>query len=223
MSDFDFGDDFGEETFEDEPVEEIEEDVEEDEAEAEASDAEEMSGDEEKDMKMEDGDMSDHDMDHDGKMHGKGEMMHHDSPFEMMMKVETLMRWSSIDPFMGNLTYLLVAAGVATHAALMAFRYASRSGHYATFLTGTGTNWFEIRDLIQNYANLSLFGIAFVTQLLALFGIATGINAMVWIYGIMLAGGLANGVAEFMKFLAYDNCWDKQNSCASARLQKLVL
>merc|ERR1712013_679522 len=114
---------------------------------------------------------------------------------------------------MGNLTYLLVAAGVATHAALMAFRYASRSGHYAAFLAGTGTNWFEIGDLIQNYANLSLFGIAFVTQLLALLGIATGLNAMVWMWGIMLAGGLANGVAGFMKFLAYDTCWDKASAC----------
>ncbi len=224
MSDFedDFGfggeDEFGEDSFgEEEAVEEIESEAEEAEEE-DAEDAEAEEEEEEMDMKKE------HHDDHDGHhMKGEGKMMHHDSPFEMMMKVETLMRWSSIDPFMGNLTYLLVAAGVATHAALMAFRYASRSGHYATFLTGTGTNWFEIGDLIQNYANLSLFGIAFVTQLLALFGIATGINAMVWMWGIMLAGGLANGVAGFMKFLAYDNCWDKAASCQSLVKQDMVM
>ena len=221
----DFEDDFGfggEDEFESGVTEEIESEAEEaEESGAEASAAEE-SGDEEMDMKKEDHDDMDH-KDHDGHMKGEGKMMHHDSPFEMMMKVETLMRWSSIDPFMGNLTYLLVAAGVATHAALMAFRYSSRSGHYKSFLTGTGTNWFEIGDLIQNYANLSLFGIAFVTQLLALFGIASGINALVWMWGIMLAGGLANGVAGFMKFLAYDNCWDKTDGCQSLVKNDMVM
>ena len=88
---------------------------------------------------------------------------HHDGPFEMMMKIETLMRWSSISAFMGNLTYLLVATFVTTSSALMAFRYTSKTGYYTTFLSGTGTNWFEIGDYIQNYANFSLFAIAFIT------------------------------------------------------------
>ncbi len=220
FGDFDFGGDdgfdggfddgFGEEgsDVEEQPV--AEESAVEESA-AEESAAEESGADHE----------GDHDGDHDGEKGEhhmeKGEhhdgMMHHDSPFEMMMKVETLMRWSAIDPFMGNLTYLLVAAGVTTHAALMAFRYTSRTGYYNAFLSGTGTNWFEIGDMIQNYANLSLFGIAFITQLLALFGILTWLNALVWFWGIMLAGGLANGVGAFFKFLAYDNCWDKATGC----------
>jgi len=37
---------------------------------------------------------------------------------QMWMKVGYLMRFTSIDPFMGEITYLLVAIGMATHTAL---------------------------------------------------------------------------------------------------------
>ena len=204
-------DDFGEVS---EDVEEPFEDVEKSDVDEEKEPVEEAEDDDAEMSEGEKGEDGHKDMDgHHGKDdHG----MMHDSPFEMMMKVETLMRWSAIDPFMGNLTYLLVAAGVTTHAALQAFRYTSKTGYYTAFLTGTGTNWFEIGDMIQNYANLSLFGIAFITQLLALFGILTWLNALVWFWGIMLVGGLVNGVAMFFKFLAYDNCWDKLNGCSTS-------
>jgi hypothetical protein len=217
MSDFDDDFGFGEQSEEETTVIDKGE-----ESEAAASEAEAAESEAEAEKAETDGEMSEGEMKegHDG-MQGKHDMMH-DSPFEMMMKVETLMRWSSIDPFMGNLTYLLVAAGVTTQAALMAFRYASRTGYYLSFISGTGTNWFEIGDLIQNYANLSLFGIAFITQLLALFGIAAWLNALVWFWGVMLVGGLANGIGAFFKFLAYDNCYDKAAGCQSTTKADMV-
>jgi hypothetical protein len=46
-----------------------------------------------------------------------------------------------------------------------------------------------------------------------LFGILTWLNALVWIWGVMIVGGIANGLAVFFKFLAYDNCYDKGAAC----------
>ena len=40
-------------------------------------------------MEREDEDRSDHDMDHDDKMHGKDDMMHHDNPFDNVLKPAT--------------------------------------------------------------------------------------------------------------------------------------
>ena len=86
-------------------------------------------------------------------------------------------------PIMGALTYLIVAALVATEAAMYLFRYSKVKDYYKGFQAdpaGTGTDWFWLGDLIQSYANLGLFGLAFISQLLALFGILGGFNMIVW-------------------------------------------
>lgn len=48
-----------------------------------------------------------------------------------------------------------------------------------------GTNYVKIADLIMDYGAMSIWGAAFITQTLSLFGIATDINMMVWDYGVM--------------------------------------
>ena len=149
-----------------------------------------------------------------GDMEGEMEHMkeeHHimhdmmESPFEMLMKAEKLMKLSSISTYNGSFSYLFVAAFAATHYSLAAFRYYSKSASRdAYLLDSTKTNWFEIGNYIINYGNLSLYGIAFITQLLALFGIAPYINYIVWFWGVMVVGGLANMVGQFLYFLAMD-------------------
>jgi len=103
-------------------------------------------------------------------------------PSEMWMKAGELMRFASIDPFMGEITYLMVAIGVTTSTALDLFRYKSDKDYYEGAQTGSkddynakgfvGTNWAKTGDLISKYINLGVFGIAAITQIMAGLGIA---------------------------------------------------
>ena len=80
------------------------------------------------------------------------------TPSQMWMKAGHLMKFASIDPFMGELTYLMVAIGVTTHTALDLFRYQSDSKYYDAYQTGDsvekatgnldGTNWTKLGDQI---------------------------------------------------------------------------
>ena len=45
------------------------------------------------------------------------------TPSQMWMKAAELMEFTSLNPFMGNITYLMVAIGMTTHTALDLFRY----------------------------------------------------------------------------------------------------
>ena len=59
------------------------------------------------------------------------------TPSQMWMKAGDLMKFTSIDPFMGTITYLMVAIGVTTSTALDLFRYKSDSDYYDATQTGS--------------------------------------------------------------------------------------
>lgn len=128
-----------------------------------------------------------------------------EDPFATMMKLETFMKWSVINPAVGNLTYLLVSAGVVLYASLSAFRYTKVDHYYDHFWNKQGTEWYRYGDLLQLYTNLSLFGIGLLTQILSMYGIANSIHYTFWMWGVMTIGGLSNIVAIIMKFLAYES------------------
>ena len=99
------------------------------------------------------------------------------TPSQMWMKAGKLMKFASINPFMGEITYLMLSIGVATHSALNLFRYEKSEvlDLYAT----SGTNWFKLGSLIRNYTFLAVFGIAAITQILAGLGIIPNIFRLV--------------------------------------------
>ena len=111
-------------------------------------------------------------------------------------------------PMMGAITYMLIAFFVALDAMLHLFRYSTVKDYYNQFATDTTglvlTNWFKLGDIIINWTNLVVYGIAFLTQLIALFGILGDINMLVWVWGVMVAGGLADLVAGLFFWMAYD-------------------
>lgn len=53
-------------------------------------------------------------------------------------------------------------------------------------VTGS-TNFNTLSAMLLNFGDLAILGTAFLTQLLAWLGIATGINGMVWWYGVGMA------------------------------------
>jgi len=148
------------------------------------------------------------------------------TPSQMWMKAGDLMKFASIDPFMGQITYLMVAIGVTTHTALDLFRYMQADSDfakdpYSVYVTGAdsdwtaagvydGTNWFKTGDLIAKYTNVAVFGVAALTQILAGFGIASDINMLVWWWGVGVVVGLANFVGGLFKFIAYESAYSNR-------------
>ena len=141
------------------------------------------------------------------------------TPSQMWMKAGELMKFTSIDPFMGTLTYLMVAIGMTTHTALNLFRYEQSDSDaakdwYSGFATGSdddyktgkfdGTNWFKLGDLLTKFTHLAVYGAAAITTILAGFGIAPEINMLVWFYGVFLVGGIVSFVGTILKFLGYE-------------------
>merc|ERR1711862_1042843 len=55
-----------------------------------------------------------------------------------------------------------------------------------------------------------------ITQLLAIFGIANGINVMVWMIGLGLIGGIVNLVTSIMAWYAYDLAWQITDDSSSS-------
>lgn len=83
-------------------------------------------------------------------------------------------------PTTANMLYLLISSLVFTRAGLHLFRYRKISDYDLGEYKGEFTNWFSLADLIRNYVDLSLYGIMALTQLMATFGLFTGINLLVW-------------------------------------------
>jgi len=160
------------------------------------------------------------------------------TPSQMWMKAGELMQFASIDPFMGQITYLMVAIGVSTHTALDLFRYRQADSdaakdYYKNSRTGPdsdwsatgefeGTNWYKIGDLLMKYTNLAVFGVAAITQILAGLGIAPGINMLVWIWGVGVVVGLANFVGGLFKFLGYETGYSNREETTTGVFNLLM-
>ena len=58
--------------------------------------------------------------------------------------------------------------------------------------------------MVYRYGQLAVWGVAAITQFLAVFGIANELNLMTWFIGVGAIGGLSNMVYSAMLFMAYE-------------------
>ena len=61
------------------------------------------------------------------------------------------------------------------------------------------------------YAGLIIGSIAFITQLMSIFGLFSGINLAVWHFGVGIGGMLIGNVASLLRWWAYDSAWAYAN------------
>lgn len=136
--------------------------------------------------------------------------------------VEAHMEEISMDLMMANIAFLAVALGgtVMFGMDLFAWKFAvvTPTGEDDADVTYSFTyedmlivsddlesaNW-ETGSLIYTWGMFAIHAVAAITQLLSIFGIAAGINMMVWHYGVMLGGAITNMVAGVFYFMAYNN------------------
>jgi len=118
-------------------------------------------------------------------------------------------------PILGNIAYISTALLAATAAGLRQFRWRA-DGSYATkyYASWTAmeaeygsTNYWELGTLIADFGMLGIFGVAFVTEILATFGIAPELNVMVWAFGVGLGGLIVGLTYNIMMFLAINTVY----------------
>ena len=106
----------------------------------------------------------------------------------------------------GQITYTATAVMATTHIALTAFRYRP----FATYYTegdSLSFNYWKLYNQIEQYAGLAIFGVASITQILSLFGVAADVNVLVWWYGVHMTGMVVHLITAVLRFLAYETAW----------------
>ena len=57
--------------------------------------------------------------------------------------------------------------------------------------------------MLLQYSRIAIFSAAFITQLLAMLGIAAPVNTLVWSYGVFMLMSFINGLYLMAMFFAY--------------------
>jgi len=106
-----------------------------------------------------------------------------------------------------NVTFLMVAFSGMAQILLKTYRYRSNESYYDSGATTSTTNYWEYSNMISGYYFLTASTIAFITQLLSMFGIANGINLYVWMGLLGGLGGLVEMVSGLLSWYAYDEAY----------------
>ena len=65
----------------------------------------------------------------------------------------------NLNPFQGNLTYLMTAVGITAGTALNMFRYQSAASYYTNSANVIGsTNYYELANMLGNYGAIAIGG-----------------------------------------------------------------
>ena len=92
-------------------------------------------------------------------------------------------------PLEGQLMYLLVATVQVTGYMMLLFKFRGASADGKSFYEGVAqgqlseASLWQSANLALSYAKASIFGVAALMQLLALFGVGAEINQTIWVIG----------------------------------------
>lgn len=136
-------------------------------------------------------------------MGGDGHMDHDDD-----------MKMDDMDIMKSQMVFLMTAVSATMHAALRTFRYRSADAYYNDG-DSLSTNYWKMLVQGADYFAMVFMGIASITQLLSMLGIAAEINLMVWMYG-----GMVDMVVSLIWGLVYmyavDAYWTDSEDTASS-------
>ena len=95
------------------------------------------------------------------------------------------MKMDDMEIMKSQMVFLMTAVSATMHAALRTFRYRSADTYYNDG-DSLSTNYWKMLVQGADYFAMVFMGIASITQLLSMLGIAAEINLMVWMYGGMV-------------------------------------
>ena len=107
-----------------------------------------------------------------------------------------------------QMTFFFTAFGLAAGSAAQLFRYRSASDYYDNGTTVFGDrNYWELSNIIPHYFYLGMGSLAAFTQLLSIFGIASSINLLVWMFGLGAFGGIVMAISSVLASYGYDQAY----------------
>ena len=119
-----------------------------------------------------------------------------------------------INPMQAHIALGVGALGYGVSGLMQVIRYRSDSKYYDSFKMTGKTEYYKLSDQIRNFAALGIGLTLGVTSILAAFGIAVGVNAMLW--GILGLVAWGSGVAvNILRFLAYDGAYSVKKDSTS--------
>ena len=129
-----------------------------------------------------------------------------------------------MSPLAGQLSYLFASMVMTGFHVYQTFSVRTASTYYDDGKI-LSTNYWSLAMLIFSYGGLGLFGIAFLTQLMALFGLFVPLNLFWWTSGLGLLGFTYELTLAVFFFLAYDGAralLTSSNATTAATAVKLV-
>lgn len=118
------------------------------------------------------------------------------------------MYWMNRSSMAGNLVYTLVPGLLSGLSFMYMFRYSTNTNYYNRFIAdNTVTDWFKLGDMIQGWGGVGLWTLAFLTSLMASFGVLVDFNVIVWVWFIIILGSTATISAFIFKFIAFESAW----------------
>ena len=120
-----------------------------------------------------------------------------------------------IEGQIAQIDFFFVAVANLASMYMTHYRYRSSSTYYSAGDVLSTNNW-KNANVYGNYFFMGMMGIAAITQFLAIFGIANGINLLVWMYGLNGLGGLVSIATSIMLFMAYDDAYTVANDSSSS-------
>ena len=114
-----------------------------------------------------------------------------------------------------QVTFFVTAMMSSLAIAASLFRYRSSATYYDDGDV-LGTNYWKLANVYGGYFWLGAFGLATVTQLLALFGIGNEINVAVWIYGLEVVGGFVTLATSIAMLIGFDSAYTIANDSSNS-------
>lgn len=131
-------------------------------------------------------------------------------------------------PVGANLAFLTVATFQATLSGMRIFRWrktvTGQDSYYKLWTSAglTTPNYYELAFMILDYGRVGLYGIAWITQLIATFGALSSFNRIWWLYGIILLGSLLDGAFSVFILLGLEQAHAKNTTVGMTLVLQLV-
>ena len=136
--------------------------------------------------------------------------------------VRAVSGYAMINPMQDHIALGMGALSYGMSGLLEVIRYRSDSKFYDSYKMTGKTEYFKLSDQIRNFASLGIGLTLGITSILAAFGIATGVNAMLW--GILgLAAWAAGGAVSVIRFLAYDDAYGQKKDATNGAIAKTIM
>ena len=116
-----------------------------------------------------------------------------------------------------NITYTMVAAANFFYTVFSLFRYNTESTW--EIADKYGFNYIKWNSMLRNNGGLVIWGVAFITQMLANFGMITDINMIAWGWGVALMGMFVYFSAQLLIYAGHEHyfsLWKADTSATDA-------